>query len=94
MSEDKPSSRVVQLCIVVLPQSQDPMFDVTDLQSTFSDTGSTIIGRCGLLEVAFAYDAPMRKMTIHILQARDIPAKERGGPVHTQLDTKLKSTLH
>ncbi|KAE8749270.1 hypothetical protein FOCC_FOCC003977 [Frankliniella occidentalis] len=40
---------------------------------------------CGQLEVAFAYDAPMRNMTIHLLQARDIPAKDRGGSTHTQV---------
>lgn len=63
-------------CIVVL--GQEPMFDITDL-------GPGDIARCGALEVAFAYDAPMRKMTVHVLQARDIPTKDRGGSTHTQV---------
>lgn len=46
---------------------------------------SGIIGKCGLLEVAFAYDAPVKKMTIHVLQARDIPATDRGRPQYTQV---------
>lgn len=44
-----------------------------------------LVCACGQLEVAFAYDAPMRNMTIHLLQARDIPAKDRGGSTHTQV---------
>lgn len=60
---------------------QEPMFDVTDLQGM----GTADMSRCGALEVAFAYDAPMRKMTVHVLQARDIPAKDRGGASHTQV---------
>lgn len=46
---------------------------------------SGIIGKCGLLEVAFAYDAPVKTMTIHVLQARDIPATDRGRPQYTQV---------
>lgn len=63
------------------------MFDVTDLQGM----GTADMARCGALEVAFAYDAPMRKMTVHVLQARDIPAKDRGGATHTQVKTAMKS---
>lgn len=46
---------------------------------------SGIIGKCGLLEVAFAYDAPVKKMTIHVLQAKDIPAMDRGRSPYTQV---------
>uniref|UniRef100_A0A1S4MWQ2 C2 domain-containing protein n=1 Tax=Pediculus humanus subsp. corporis TaxID=121224 RepID=A0A1S4MWQ2_PEDHC len=63
----------------------DEIFDVTDLQSEFEDHENIPISTCGCLEVAFAYDAPMRKMTIHVLQARDIPSKDRGGATHTQV---------
>ncbi|XP_077300642.1 synaptotagmin 14 [Arctopsyche grandis] len=49
-------------------------------QDTFSHSGS-----CGSVEVAFLYDAPMRKMTVHVLQARDLPQKDRGQPSHTQI---------
>ncbi|XP_068083760.1 synaptotagmin-14 [Anabrus simplex] len=69
-----------QDCIVVLPQEQ--LFDVTDLQS---DQESHLVSKCGHLEVAFAYDAPIRKMTVRVLQARDIPARDRGGATHTQV---------
>lgn len=55
---------------------------MTDLQSP----GGADMARCGTIEVAFAYDAPMRKMTVHVLQARDIPAKDRGGASHTQVN--------
>ncbi|KAI4468390.1 synaptotagmin 14 isoform d [Holotrichia oblita] len=41
--------------------------------------------KCGHLEVALLYDAPMRKMTVHVLQARDIPSRDRGQPTHTQV---------
>lgn len=44
-----------------------------------------VVARCGHLEVALLYDAPMRKMTVHVLQARDIPTRERGQPTHTQV---------
>ncbi|XP_019866040.1 synaptotagmin-16 isoform X2 [Aethina tumida] len=44
-----------------------------------------IISKCGHLEIALLYDAPMRKMTVHVLQARDIPSRDRGQPTHTQV---------
>lgn len=65
------------------------MFDVTDLQGM----GTADMARCGALEVAFAYDAPMRKMTVHVLQARDIPAKDRGGATHTQVKMLINIKL-
>ncbi|KAJ8873716.1 hypothetical protein PR048_024550 [Dryococelus australis] len=72
-----------QDCIVTLPQEQ--LFDVTDLQSEFGDQDGHLVSKCGHLEVAFAYDAPIRKMTVRVLQARDIPAKDRGGASNTQV---------
>ncbi|CAH1163862.1 unnamed protein product [Phaedon cochleariae] len=42
-------------------------------------------GRSGHLEIALLYDAPMRKMTVHVLQARDLPARDRGQPAQTQV---------
>jgi synaptotagmin-14/16 len=76
-------------CIVVLPQEQ--LFDVTDLQSAFGDQESHLVSKCGHLEVAFAYDAPMRKMTVRVLQAREIPARDRGGATHTQVCALLQT---
>lgn len=43
------------------------------------------VSKCGQLEIALLYDAPMRKMTVHVLQARDIPSRDRGQPTHTQV---------
>lgn len=70
------------------------MFDVTDLSSDFGEhEAATSTSKCGYLEVAFAYDAPMRKMTVHVLQARDIPSKDRGGATHTQVIDSFDNTL-
>ncbi|CAH1121855.1 unnamed protein product [Ceutorhynchus assimilis] len=44
-----------------------------------------LANKCGYLEVALLYDAPMRKMTVHVLQARDIPSRDRGQPTNTQV---------
>lgn len=46
---------------------------------------SRLINKCGQLEIALLYDAPMRKMTVHVLQGRDIPSRDRGQPTHTQV---------
>ena len=46
-------------------------------------SGST--GKCGLLEVSFAYDAPVKKMTVHVLQARDMPSAGEDRPSYTQV---------
>ena len=43
--------------------------------------------RCGALEVAFAYDYPTRKLTAQVLQARDVPSRERGGASSAQVST-------
>lgn len=80
-----PSINAIQQETINISNQDDNIFDVTDLQSEFGDHESTLISKCGSLEVAFAYDAPMRKMTVHVLQARDIPSKDRGGATHTQV---------
>ncbi|XP_046401589.1 synaptotagmin-16 [Ischnura elegans] len=54
-----------------------------EIQSAPSPT--PLVSKCGHLEVAFAYDAPLRKMSVHVLQARGIPARDRGGSTHTQV---------
>ncbi|XP_044729837.1 synaptotagmin-16 [Chrysoperla carnea] len=53
--------------------------------TTTSNNDKEVISKCGHLEVALLYDAPMRKMTVHVLQARDIPSRDRGQPTHTQV---------
>ncbi|EAT43003.1 AAEL005519-PA [Aedes aegypti] len=63
----------------------EPLFDTSDLKSLKSDTGtigprpeSPTSTSCpnGTLEVSLLYDAPMRKMTVHVLQARGIPSRQ------------------
>lgn len=66
-------------------QPQEQLYDITDLQS---EQESSLISKCGHIEVAFAYDAPTRKMTVRVLQARDVPTKERGGSQNTQVRCK------
>lgn len=77
-------------CIVVL--SQEPLFDTSDLASLKSDidlnrpqSPSSTMGRYGSVEISLLYDAPMRKMTVHVLQARGIPCRDKGQPTHTQV---------
>ncbi|EDS38894.1 synaptotagmin-14 [Culex quinquefasciatus] len=79
-------------CIVVL--SQEPLFDTSDLKSLKSDTGTIGPGPesptstsspNGVLEVSLLYDAPMRKMTVHVLQARGIPSRNPPSTTHTQV---------
>lgn len=50
-----------------------------------SEPDTQLVSKCGHLEIALLYDAPMRKMTVHVLQARDIPSRDRGQPTHTQV---------
>ncbi|GLV39857.1 Synaptotagmin 14 [Carabus blaptoides fortunei] len=70
-------------CIVVM--NSEP-FESSDLQSCVgSETDTQLVNKCGHLEIALLYDAPMRKMTVHVLQARDIPSRDRGQPTHTQV---------
>lgn len=77
-------------CIVVL--SQEPLFDTSDLASLKSDidinrpqSPLSTMGRYGSVEISLLYDAPMRKMTVHVLQARGIPCRDKGQPTHTQV---------
>lgn len=47
---------------------------------------------CGHLEIALLYDAPMRKMTVDVLQARNIQCRDRSQPTHTQV--RMKNLLN
>ncbi|XP_055539893.1 synaptotagmin-16 [Wyeomyia smithii] len=86
--EDVPDINSNQDCIVVL--SQEPLFDTSDLKSLKSDAGTIGLGPesptstsspNGVLEVSLLYDAPMRKMTVHVLQARGIPSRSSNASV-------------
>ncbi|XP_060516214.1 synaptotagmin-16 [Cylas formicarius] len=78
-------------CIVVMnPENED------DAAGSNNSTISCLVrdeigadGRplslCGHLEVSLWYDAPMRKMTVHVLQACNIPSRDRGQPTQTQV---------
>lgn len=42
-------------------------------------------GKSGSVEISLLYDAPMRKMTVHVLQARGLPTLGNGQQTHTQV---------
>lgn len=70
----------------------EPLFDTSDLKSLKSEldlipqspTASLLDRGPSSLEIALLYDAPMRKMTVHVLQARGIPSREKT-TTHTQV---------
>lgn len=70
----------------------EPLFDTSDLKSLKSEldlnpqspTASLLERGISSLEIALLYDAPMRKMTVHVLQARGIPSREKT-TTHTQV---------
>ena len=66
---------------------QDQMFDTNELPRNVESHDTSNAIRCGSLEVGFAYDPPLRKMTVHVLQAQDLPDRERGGSNHVQVST-------
>lgn len=69
-------------CIVLMNTEADG----TEVLSCIESEAEThLVNKCGHLEIALLYDAPMRKMTVHVLQARDIPSRDRGQPTHTQV---------
>lgn len=74
-------------CIVDV--MQEPLFDTSDLKSLKSDdlnpeSPTALLERGpSSLEISLLYDAPMRKMTVHVLQAR-VPAREKA-TTHTQV---------
>ncbi|XP_058832479.1 synaptotagmin-16 isoform X2 [Topomyia yanbarensis] len=84
----------------------EPLFDTSDLKSLKSDTGTIGPGPesptstsspNGVLEVSLLYDAPMRKMTVHVLQARGIPSRSSAStvPVTGEINAKAsQSTTH
>ncbi|XP_042220710.1 synaptotagmin-14-like isoform X2 [Homarus americanus] len=51
--------------------------------------GEALLVRCGTIEAGFAYDLPTKTLTVHILQAKDVPSKERGGAANTQVRVLL-----
>ena len=44
-----------------------------------------LISKCGSLEVSFSYDSAASRVVVTIIQAREIPAKDRGGANSTQV---------
>uniref|UniRef100_A0A1I8Q2V0 C2 domain-containing protein n=2 Tax=Stomoxys calcitrans TaxID=35570 RepID=A0A1I8Q2V0_STOCA len=66
----------------------EPLFDTSDLRSIKSDDISLqtqCYGKSGSIEISLLYDAPMRKMTVHVLQARGVPTLGNGQQCHTQV---------
>ncbi|XP_052900676.1 synaptotagmin-16 [Anopheles moucheti] len=82
-------------CILVF--SHEPLYDTSDLKSLKSDGDAAVTattfegpasttGSNGTLEISLLYDAPMRKMTVHVLQARGISSRgDKGQLTHTQV---------
>ncbi|KAL9894478.1 synaptotagmin-14 [Glossina fuscipes] len=66
----------------------EPLFDTSDLRSLKSDDISMqtqCYGKSGSVEISLLYDAPLRKMTVHVLQARGLPVLGNGQQTHTQV---------
>ncbi|EDW37928.1 GL12330 [Drosophila persimilis] len=69
----------------------EPLFDTSDLRSVKSD--DMLVGDSKApasrgpieLEMSLLYDAPMRKMTVHVMQARCLPPLGNGQQTHTQV---------
>lgn len=68
-----------------LVEPDEHLFDVTDLQSRMEETEATSATRCGILETVFLYDKPSRKVAVTIVQAQDLPSRDRGGANHVQV---------
>ncbi|XP_042865237.1 uncharacterized protein LOC122248910 [Penaeus japonicus] len=66
-------------------------YDGTYHQECHEDgtVGEALLVRCGSVEAGFAYDLPTKTLTVHILQAKDVPSKERGGAANTQVRVLL-----
>ncbi|XP_017856525.1 PREDICTED: synaptotagmin-14 [Drosophila arizonae] len=69
----------------------EPLFDTSDLRSIKSDdmlvSDPKLTAPRGPieLEMSLLYDAPMRKMTVHVMQARSLPPLPNGQQTHTQV---------
>jgi synaptotagmin-14/16 len=69
---------------------QEPLFDETkSIKSEFdlnlqSPTASLLERGGTFIEIALLYDAPMRKMTVHVLQCRGIPTRDKS-TTHSQV---------
>ncbi|CAH0551818.1 unnamed protein product [Brassicogethes aeneus] len=72
-------------CIVVMNPDSEDKSELLSCGVGSELAESAVISKCGHLEIALLYDAPMRKMTVHVLQARDVPSRDRGQPTHTQV---------
>ncbi|CAL1532142.1 unnamed protein product [Lymnaea stagnalis] len=64
--------------------SDEHLFDVSDLQNE-----PALISKCGSLGVSFQYDNAHSRMVVKIHQAKEIPAKDRGGANSTQVRVML-----
>ncbi|XP_071564762.1 synaptotagmin-14 isoform X3 [Temnothorax nylanderi] len=84
-----------QQCVVevgassIILDSREQEIQVEQNDSTTNDVittmGTVAAEEIGSLEVAFLYDAPMREMTIHVLQGRNYPAGIGGSQVRLVL---------
>ncbi|KAL7021944.1 hypothetical protein ACKWTF_012080 [Chironomus riparius] len=89
--ENMPDIRSInQDCIVDV--MQEPLFDNCETKSIKSEFDlnlqsptASLLERGGtFIEIALLYDAPMRKMTVHVLQCRGIPTRDKS-TTHSQV---------
>lgn len=77
---------------------QEPLFDTSDLKSIKSEFDmnpqsptTSMIERSGsFIEIALLYDAPMRKMTVHVLQCRGIPIPTTRDKANTTTHSQVR----
>ncbi|XP_037088302.1 synaptotagmin-14-like [Pollicipes pollicipes] len=62
-----------------ITHTEERLFDVADLEEP------DLRSPCGAVEVAFAYDFPTKKLTAQLLQARNVPSRDRGGASSAQV---------
>lgn len=84
-----------QQCVVevgassIILDNREQEIEVDQNESTTTDVittlGTVATEEVGSLEVAFLYDAPMREMTVHVLQGRNYPSGIGGSQVRLVL---------
>ncbi|CAG0880519.1 unnamed protein product [Cyprideis torosa] len=73
---------------IAIADAEDQIFDLRNFEGPYT-SNPTISSKCGCVEVAFSYDAFSQRMSLAILQARDIPNRSRGGANVTQVRVLL-----
>uniref|UniRef100_A0A1B0FFX0 C2 domain-containing protein n=2 Tax=Glossina TaxID=44049 RepID=A0A1B0FFX0_GLOMM len=67
------------------PPREDSLEDDNRTISDDISMQTQCYGKSGSIEISLLYDAPLRKMTVHVLQARGLPVLGNGQQTHTQV---------